>query len=55
MKDRIRISITENEGSTFKFPVDIAVNFKIGLYGADALHYNAMKENKNQTAGEIEW
>lgn len=41
MKDRIRIYIAENKGSTFKFPVDIALNFKIGLYGADALHFNA--------------
>lgn len=41
MKDRIRISISESQGSTFKFPVDIAMNFKIGLYGADALHFKA--------------
>lgn len=33
----------------------MAINFKIGLYGADALHYNAMKENTNKTAGEKEW
>ena len=52
MKDHIDVSVTETEGAVKKLPLGLQSNFKIGLYGSNALHYKLGEKNQNQNAQE---
>ena len=47
INDHIEINVESSKGAAKKLNLGLQTQFKIGLYGSDALNYKLAEKNKN--------